>query len=188
MVASETELPNWIASRIDKPDGNKSLTQYQVAKQFVDSDRPYYNVSRMHAALDGDTHSDTVKARMNELVNKDVLKSEQVNSGNVYWVNHDDSSWPIPPDVEVQPKRTEPTVSEWKKYEYVRVAAFSLFLAVVGTAVTLIGTFQAGGYYSTPFLTENIIAIGLSSGVMSYFGLFISGLLWVFDIDELPEL
>lgn len=186
MQTSEVELPDWIESRIDSPNNNRSLTQRQVAKEFVKKDRPYYNVSRMHAALGGGPSTDTVQSRMDELVERDVLKSEQVNNGFIYWVNHEDSDWPIPPDVEVKPERTEPTVSEWKNFGYVQLTAGSLVVAVIGTAVTLFGTFQTGDYYTTPWAASEIIAIGLSAGIVSYFGLFLAGLLWIFDIEELP--
>lgn len=188
MNDSEVELPDWIASRIDTPDNDRSLTQYQVSKEFVKDKRPYYNVSRMHAALGGGVSTDTVQSRLDELVQRDVLKSEKVNNGFIYWVDYDDSDWPIPSDVEVEPKRTEPTVSEWKRFNYVQTAAFSLLLAVIGTAITLLGTFQIEGYYTTPFAPSEIIAWGLTFGILSYFGLFISGLLWTFNMNKFPSL
>jgi hypothetical protein len=187
MQRSEVELPDWVESRIDSPDNNRSITHRQVAKEFFKEDRPYYNVSRMHAALGRGASKDTVQSRMDELVERDVLKSEQVNNGSVYWVNHEDSAWPIPPDTDVKPERTEPTVSEWKKFQYVQLAAGSLVVAVIGTAVTLFGTFQTGGFYTTPWAASEIIAVGLSAGIVSYFGLFLAGLLWIFDVDELPD-
>ncbi|MGQ3329034.1 hypothetical protein [Halorubrum sp. FL23] len=125
---------------------------------------------------------------MDELVERDVLRSEKVNNGYIYWLNSKDSDWPIPPDVEVKPERTEPTVSEWKKYGYVQLAALSLLIVVLGTAITLFGTFQTGGYYTTPWEASEIIAVGLSAGILSYLGLFFAGLLWIFDIDELPNI
>ena len=188
MQTSDVELPEWIKSRIDTPDSSRSITQYQVAKEFGKKNRPYYNVSRMHAALGGTVSTDTVQSRMDELVERDVLKSEQVNNGFVYWLNYEDSEWPIPPDVEVEPERTEPTVSEWKNHGHVQLAGLSLVIVVIGTAVTLLGTFQAGGYYTTPWGASDIIAVGLSAGIMSYLGLFVAGLLWMFDIDELPNI
>ncbi len=187
MRASDVELPDWVESRIEFPDNNRTVTQNAVAQEFFRGDRPYYNVSRMQAALGGGPSTDTVQSRMDELVERDVLKSEKVNNGFVYWVNYDDSEWPIPPDVEVEPERTEPTVSEWKNYGYVQLSAFALFIAVIGTAITLVGTFQTGGYYATPWGASDIIAVGLSAGIVSYFGLFLAGLLWLFDIDELPS-
>jgi len=188
MKTNDIELSEWIKSRIDSPNASRSITQYQVAKEFDKKNRPYYNVSRMHAALGESVSTDTVQSRMDELVERDVLKSEKVNNGNIYWLNKQDSDWPIPPDVEVKPERTEPTVTEWKNYGYVQLAAFSIVIVVIGTAVTLFGTFQAGGYYTTPWGASQIIAVGLSAGIMSYFGLFVAGLLWLFDVDELSNL
>lgn len=183
MSELEVEIPEHLESRIKDPDYNRRLTQRAVAKEFVKADRPFYNVSRMHAALGAGVSSDTVQSRLDELVERGVLKTEKVNNGNVYWLNSGDSKWPIPPDVDVDPKRTEPTISEWKGYGYVRLAALSLLLAVIGTAITLFGTFQAGGYYVTPWEPSDIIAVGLSTGIVSYFGLFIAGVVWVFDVE-----
>lgn len=181
MVEKDDELPGWIESRIDTVNFNKDLTQRAVALEFYNGGRPYYNVTKMHAALGGEVSRDTVQERMKELVERDVLVKNQINNGDIYWLDREESEWPIPPDVEVEPERTEPTISEWRKQDYVRVAAFSVALAIVGTAIVLIGTFQAGGFYQLPFNTENILAIGLTAGIVSYFGLLMAGLIWILE-------
>jgi len=187
MTTPDGDLPDWIKSRIEKGSYDMDLTQRHVALEFVHGDRPFYNVAQMHAALGSDVSSDTVRSRMDELHERDVLVRQQLNNGNVYWLNRNESDWPIPPDVDVEPEREELTVSEWRQKSYVRIAAGSVLLAVVGTAITLTGTFQAGGYYQLPFTTDNIIAFGLTAGIFSYFGLFLAGVVWVFDLPDFDD-
>lgn len=187
MTTPDGSLPDWIESRIEKGSYDMDLTQRHVALEFVHGDRPFYNVAQMHAALGSDVTSDTVRSRMDELHERDVLVRQQLNNGNVYWLNNDESDWPIPPDVEVEPKTEELTVSEWRQKPYVQIAAGSVLLAIVGTAITLAGTFQAGGYYQLPVSANSIIAFGLTAGITSYFGLFLAGVIWVFDVPELKD-
>lgn len=85
MAAADENLPEWIASRLEPVDFNKDLTQQQVAAQFWHGDRPYYNVTKMHAALGGSVSRDTVQSRMDELHERDVLKREKINNGGVFW-------------------------------------------------------------------------------------------------------
>lgn len=184
MSDTDDQLPDWIESRIDTVNFNKDLTQRAVALEFCHGDRPYYNVTKMHAAIGNEVSRDTVQERMKELVEREVLVKKQLNNGDIYWLNREESDWPIPPDVEVEPERTEPTISEWKQRDYVRVAAISVSLAIVGTAIVLIGTFQAGGFYELPFNSSDILASGLSLGIISYLGLLISGLIWIFNSPE----
>jgi hypothetical protein len=187
MKARDSDLPDEIQSRIDTADFDKELQQWDVALEFVQGERPFYNVAQMHAALGQEVSDDTVRSRMDELHERDVLSRRKMNNGNIYWLDRDESDWPIPPDVEVEPEREEPTITEWRQKPSVQVAAGSVLLAILGTAVTLIGTFQIGGYYQLPFSASNIIATGLAAGIFSYLGLFVAGLLWIFDIPDIDE-
>lgn len=186
-MKTDEDLPDEIASRIDTADYDLELTQGHVALEFVHGDRSFYNVAQMHAALERDVSTDTVRARLDELNERDVLSRQQVNNGNIYWLNQSESDWPIPPDVEVEPERDELTVNEWRQRPDVQTAAGSVFLAIAGTAVTLIGTFQSAGYYQLPVSPTDVIAVGLTAGIMSYLGLFFAGLFWVFDTPDLDE-
>lgn len=185
MKEPDEDLPDEIASRIDPIDYDKDLTQRNVALEFVHGDRPYYNVTKMQAAVGSEVSTDTVRARLEELHERDILKRERINNGDIYWLDCEESDWPVPRDVEVEPEQTEPTISEWRQRDYVQVAALSVTLAVIGTAITLIGTFQAGEYYQLPIATGDILAVGLSIGLMSYFGLFLAGLVWIFDLPNI---
>lgn len=187
MKTPDEDLPEDIASRIDTADYDLDLTQGHVALEFVHGDRPFYNVAQMHAALGQNVSTDTVRHRMDELHERDILTRRKINNGNIYWLNQPDSDWPIPPDVEVEPEREELTVNEWRQKPYVQAAAGSILLAIAGTAVTLIGTFQSGGYYQLPVSATDIIAVGLTAGIMSYLGLFFAGLVWIFDSPDLDE-
>lgn len=185
MTTSGDDLPDWIKDRIDSTNFDKDLTQRHVALEFVHGDRPFYNVTQMDAALGSDVSGDTVRNRLDELHERDVLVRQKINNGNVYWLKQEDSDWPIPPDVDVEPERSEPTVSEWRQEPYVKCAAASILLAIVGTAITLAGVFQSVGYYNLPVPASDIIGYGLSAGILSYIGLFLAGVVWVLDIQNL---
>lgn len=187
MAQTETKLPEEVESRLEDANFDKKLTQQHVAQIFVHGDRPHYSVAQMDAALDTEAGTDTVRSRLEELEERDVLKSETVNNGDVYWWKRKESDWPIPPDVVVEKKETEITLSEWKQKPHVRLAALSVFTAILGTAVTLVGTFEAGGLYQLPIEADNIIAAGLSAGIISYAGLFLSGFLWLLDDYRITE-
>jgi hypothetical protein len=191
MTTPDGELPDDIESRLDTANFDKELTQKHVALEFVYGDRPFYNVAQMHAALGNDVSTDTVRTRMDELHERDILERQIINNGNVYWLKSEDSDWPIPPDVEVEPERTEPTVTEWRQEPHIQISAGSILLAVLGTAVVLVGTFQTGGYYQLPFPATDIIAAGLSLGIFSYIGFLLAGVAWVFgqpDLDSVYSL
>lgn len=61
-----------------------------------------------------------------------------------------------------------------------QIAAVSVLLAIMGTAVTLVGVFQAGGRLQLPIAPDQVLTTGLSAGIFSYLGLFAAGLTWVF--------
>lgn len=188
-MSTDRELPKWIETRIDAENFSRDLTQRHVATEFVHGDRPYYNKTKMHAAVGNEVSPDTVKSRLEELDEREVLESEQINNGTIYWLNDDRSNWPIPTDTEVspiEPEDSELTISEWRQKLYVQTASVSLILAIVGTAITLLGTFQTTGAYSLPFAASEIIGQGLSLGIFSYIGLLLAGVLWIFDVEELP--
>jgi hypothetical protein len=178
------EYNNPYESRIDPGSYDMELTQRHVALEFVHGERPFYSVAQMHAALGSDVSPDTVRSRMDELEERDVLKSERVNNGSVYWLIDADSKWPIPPDVDVEPTQEEMTISQWRQQPHVQIAAISILTAIIGTAITLTGTFQAGGYYQLPMNTDEILAYGL----FSYFGLFFAGLVWILDLPSAGEI
>ena len=186
MESEKDELPDWISSRIEEPNYNKDLTQKRVAEEFVFGDRPFYNVSQMHAALGGSVSDDTVRTRLKELNERDVLQLQEVNNGKIYWLDRPESSWPIPPDVEVEPKSSELTLSEWRSQTHIQTAAASILVAILGTAVTLVGVFQTGGYYQLPVSGSELITYGLSVALMSYVGMFASGAMWIFT-QSTPE-
>jgi hypothetical protein len=191
MDINDRDLPDWIESRIDEQDFSKELTQRRVAEQFVHGERPFYNKTKMHAEVGNRVSPDTVYSRMEELSEREVLDSETLNNGDIFWIDQNDSDWPIPPDVEVKPVEPadkEITLSEWRQQFHIQTAAVSVTVAIIGTAITLVGTFQTGGLYSLPIRASAIIALGLTLGIISYFGLLFAGITWIFEIEELPDI
>lgn len=186
MTSLQEDLPSWIEDRIESGTYDMKLTQRHVASVFVHGDRPYYDITKMHAEVGSEVSRDTVGNRMEELHHRDVLAREKINNGDVYWLDREKSQWPIPPDLE-DPEPGEMAVSEWKGQPHVQLAAGSVLFAIVGTAIILLGTFQAAGRYELPIGASEVIATGLSLGLLSYLGLFVAGLVWIFDLPDYDE-
>ncbi|WP_135536146.1 hypothetical protein [Halostella pelagica] len=113
MTTLENELPDRIESKLLPPNNRNNLTKQPVALELYHGDRPYYSVTQMQAALDSKHSEDTVRDRLNDLVELDIAETDQVNNGEIYYFDHEDSDWPVPTDAEVEPERTEPTVTEF---------------------------------------------------------------------------
>ncbi|WP_435346054.1 hypothetical protein [Haloarchaeobius sp. HRN-SO-5] len=188
MTVPEGELPEEIESRIEEPNFDKDLTQRQVALEFYHGNRPYYNITKMRAALGTSKSRDTVGNRLSELYDRDVLEKEEINNGDIYWLSNEDTRWPSPPDADLSATDDGISVSEWRKLIHVRVSAIAIGWAILGTAITLVGVFQTGGHYQLPLTATELISIGLGLGIFSYLGLFLAGVAWVFDIEEIEQL
>lgn len=187
------DLPEWVEDRLEH-DNNRRLQQRHVAEIIVNGDRPYYNVRRIRAELKGDFDNDTVRSRLNELVEQDVLATEMMNRGNIYWLKDDDSDWPIPPDVEVVPVDDELTVSEFFSQPYVAVASLGAFFAVVSGIVIWVALLQDVGAISYPLSTQTVLQWGLLLILVSLVFISASGVLWIaektfgsFDKEQLPN-
>ena len=107
-----SDIPDWIEDRIRFNEG-RSLQQRPVVKVFLESERPYLTRRQVQTRLKGTHSRGTVIDRLSELCEVGVLDHEDLKGGGVYWLNNKTSDWPIPPDVKVEPKREEMTVSEF---------------------------------------------------------------------------
>lgn len=175
----DQELPEDIATRVSDPDPDKKITQRGVALEFVHGDRPYYSNTQMHAALSNIGAKETVGSRMSELCERGVLKKETVNTGSVYWLDREDSEWPLPPDVEVEPKREEPTVQEWIRRPYALVGVLSILASLLGSMVLIIGVLQSSGSFQSPLSVTRILTYGITMGMMSVSGIALSFIMWL---------
>lgn len=192
MPADDGTLPEWVAARIDPATSETDLPQRHVAAEFVHGDRPYYSVSQMHAALGSDVGQETVAARLAELVERGVLATETVNDGAIYWLENEASEWPIPPDVAVESTADAVTLAEWREQLHVRIAAAAVLIAITGTAITLVGAFQAAGRVGLPVDANVVIGLGVAGLVLGLIVLVYAGVFWVYEspavtVDRIVE-
>lgn len=180
MKSHDSELPDWIESRIEDFDNSKDLNQYHVAAEFVRGDRPYYNKKKMSAAVGNNVSRETVKHRLDELYELDVLNREEINNGHIYWLNREGSYWPIPKNVDPAPASGK-TVDEWKKEPYVQLGAIALLVLLIGTGTVLVGTFELAETYTLPVGGARLVTIGLALGLTSYILLVAAGVSWAFS-------
>lgn len=178
MKPNDGDLPDWIESRIEDFDNSKDLNQYHVAAEFVYGDRPYYNKKKMSAAVGNNVSRETVKHRLDELYELDVLNREEINNGHIYWLNRDESYWPIPPQVEPAPNNGK-TIEEWRREPYIQLGAIALLVLLIGTATVLVGTFELADLYSLPLSGARMVTVGLALGLTSYILLVAAGVSWV---------
>ncbi|WP_440764161.1 hypothetical protein [Natronorubrum sp. DTA7] len=93
-----TSLPPWIDTRIDD-DLNKKLTQRHVVETMLAADRPYFSAEQIRARVRPDVSKETVRLRLNELLEIDVVAAETYpESITLYYVNHPESQWPLSPE------------------------------------------------------------------------------------------
>ncbi|MUW15320.1 hypothetical protein GJ633_12185 [Halorubrum sp. CBA1125] len=91
-------IPPWIDERIDRNLDN-TLTQEHVVETMLESDRPFFSIRQLHARVKPDIGRATVRNRLKELQEIDVVATESYpDSITLYYVNHPESDWPLSPE------------------------------------------------------------------------------------------
>jgi hypothetical protein len=93
-----TATPPWIDERIDRNLNNK-LTQRHVVETMLEADRPFFSLRQLQARVKPDVGKGTVRNRLNELQEIDVVATETYpESITLYYVDHPESDWPLSPE------------------------------------------------------------------------------------------
>ncbi|ELY51652.1 hypothetical protein [Natronolimnohabitans innermongolicus] len=93
-----TTLPVWIDDRID-PTLEKKLTQRHVVEVMLEAERPFFSVHQLQALVGPTVSEETVRNRLNELREIDVVAAETYpETLTLYYVNHPESQWPLSPE------------------------------------------------------------------------------------------
>lgn len=93
-----SDLPNWIDNRVEH-DLNNTLTQQHVVETMVDSDRPFFSARQLQARVKPDVGKATVRNRLNELQEIDVVATEVYpDSITLYYIDHEVGDWPLSPE------------------------------------------------------------------------------------------
>ncbi|WP_435359515.1 hypothetical protein [Haloarchaeobius sp. DFWS5] len=148
-----SELPDWIEDRIE-PNADLSLQYRPVVEVFVENDRPFFTRRQVEAELDEEFTKDTVKARLDELCEDQILKIDRTSAGDLYWLNNEESDWPVPGDVVVEAKNDELTVSEFFDKDSVGYAALGVGSILISSlfiwAGGFLGAFETSIWFIGP--------------------------------------
>ncbi|RQG86646.1 hypothetical protein EA462_15985 [Natrarchaeobius halalkaliphilus] len=91
-------IPPWVDERIDRNLDN-TLTQEHVVETMLESDRPFFSIRQLHACIKPDVTRATVRNRLRELQEIDVVATETYpDSITLYYINHPESAWPLSPE------------------------------------------------------------------------------------------
>ncbi|WP_089383446.1 helix-turn-helix domain-containing protein [Halorubrum vacuolatum] len=91
-------IPSWIDERIDR-NLEHALTQEHVVETMLESDRPFFSIRQLHARVKPDVSRATVRNRLRELQEIDVVATETYpDSITLYYINHPESEWPLSPE------------------------------------------------------------------------------------------
>lgn len=171
------DLPEWVEDRLEF-DHNRELQQHHVAEILANGGRPYYTNRQIRAELDGEFDKGTIRNRLSEMEELGVARQESVNNGTVYWINQEESEWPIPPDVKVKGGTNETTVQEFVAQPYVQIFALGIFFATASGIVIWYGALQSAGAVSSPFSETRLLSYGLTTVLTSYLAIAAAVLVW----------
>lgn len=91
-------IPPWIDERIDRNLDN-TLTQEHIVENMIASERPFFSIRQLHARIKPDVTRATVRNRLQELQEIDVVATETYpDSITLYYINHPESAWPLSPE------------------------------------------------------------------------------------------
>ncbi|GAB3682631.1 hypothetical protein GCM10028857_08860 [Salinarchaeum chitinilyticum] len=91
-------LQPWIEERLD-PNLDHKLTQRHVVETMLEAERPFFSVTQLKARCKPDVSVETVRNRLDELREIDVVAAETYPDSIVlYYVNHPESNWPLSPE------------------------------------------------------------------------------------------
>ena len=149
-------IPPWIDERIDRNLDN-ALTQEHVVETMLESDRPFFSIRQLHARIKPDVSRATVRNRLRELQEIDVVATEMYpDSITLYYINHPESDWPLSPDGKRALNADTPldrlstrgflTLTDTAGIRTLVLAGFqlSLVLFALGGLLTIIGSDAAG--------------------------------------------
>lgn len=143
-------LPAWIEDRTD-PDLNKKLTQRHVVETMHEADRPFFSVEQIRARVTPEVSKETVRNRLTELRAIDVVAVETYpESISLYYINHPESNWPIPPEAKAAMAQATPL-------ETLSLAEFIRLRNPAGIRTLVLAGFQ---------LSLVLFAIGVFAAVM----------------------
>ena len=179
-----SELPEWIEQRLDE-NLQRDLRQRDVSGVVSESNEPYLSRTVIQQRVEEETgetfDKSTVIDRLTELVEQEVLMSDEVCGGQIYWIYDNTSEWPIPPDINPEPVSDEMTVQEFFSAKPVILGSLGAGAVLVSSVFMWIGGMISpdnGGFFglqATDVLTTGflLIFVGwaiIGSSIVWWFG------------------
>lgn len=96
----QMSLPPWISEQLpDNGRVNTKLTQQHVIESIYQADRPFFSLQQIQQRIKPDVSKVTVRNRLDELEEQGIIATETFDSSlTVYYINHPESDWPLPPE------------------------------------------------------------------------------------------
>lgn len=143
-------------------DANKDVQDSHIVEVFIESDRPFLSRRRVERAIG--LSSQGTRDQLSDLEEREVLDSAAAGSGRIYWIRNEESAWPIPPDVEVEPVSSDPTIPELLDRLPVQLGGVGLILMVAGALFTTLFTLTLAYDVVVPFVaTEQLLLWAIGS-------------------------
>lgn len=168
--------PEYLTDPLEWNDRNE-LQQITVLRVMYQERRPFFSLRQLKSHFD--SHKKTVESRLNEMVELGVLDTKEMNNGSYWWIDWEESDYPIPPDVEVHEVVDEETVTEFFSKVHIQVGTLGLLIAVMGGAVVWLGVFQNLGGAPLPVPASELLNIGLLAQGVAYLFLLTAIVLWM---------
>lgn len=171
------EIPPWIEERLD-PELNNKLTQRHVVETMLAAERPFFSIRQLQARLKPDVSRETVRNRLNELLEIDVVSAETYpESITLYYVNHPESNWPLTPEGAKALRNDNPLDSlSVRDFLAMRDTAGIRTLVLAGFQMTLVlltlGAIMAIAGMDSPITSDHevvtaaLLLFSLSLGIM----------------------
>lgn len=80
-------------------DPNRELQQHDVLRVMMESDRPVFTVFQIKMRLKSDPSKETVRRRLNELVELEVVKVDDYGGTDLYHISDERSNYAVPGDI-----------------------------------------------------------------------------------------
>jgi hypothetical protein len=93
-------LPPWLSEQLPEDQRvNTKLTQQHIIESMYRADRPFFSLQQIQQQIKPDVSKVTVRSRLDELEERGIIATETFdNSLTLYYINHPDSEWPLPPE------------------------------------------------------------------------------------------
>lgn len=161
-----TGIPGKYAEKLDDPSGRYNLQPRSIVEVFVEADEPYLTRNQVESRIENKYGrgfgKSTFTRQLGDLVDRDILENKEHKLGNIYCLQREKSDWPIPPDVDVEPAKNEPGVSEFFSRRPVKLVGSGVGAILFSTVlIWLSGALQIWGV-ELPFIElASLIVVGL---------------------------